>query len=268
MWDDHTQVAAEQCLCAGYVVVEKGGSFSLTLTQKRAFVYIKDNRTMHAALRTRVFGTIGGSVRVGCVYIVRASPFAARVAVSCLMVPYAKPLPQRDDDDGRPAARARGACSPRQRPPRPRAFRCCTMCSRWDGACATGSSSHRRRAVRATLFAFPLPARLELTAQRSRRRRYAPLHTLAYPECAEHLPVILVYSGRLTRHCPRLLHPCNPRHDDRARRCRRRRRSRTSRSARRPSGRRARGSHSWPRRCADVHAACTQLERYAWALRQ
>jgi len=45
-------------------------------------------------------------------------------------------------------------------------------------------------------------------------------------------------------------------------------RSRTSRSARRPSGRRARGSHSWPRRCADVHAACTQLERYAWALRQ
>ena len=140
------------------------------------------------------------------------------------MVPYAKPLPQRDDDDGRPAARARGACSPPQRPPRPRAFRCCTMCSRWDGACATGSSSHRRRAVRATLFAFPPPARLELTAQRSRRRRYAPLHTLAYPECAEHLPVVLVYSGRLTRHCPRLLHPCNPRHDDRARRCRRRRR--------------------------------------------
>ena len=75
MWDDHTQVAAEQCLCAGYVVVEKGGSFSLTLTQKggsfsltltqkRAFVYVKDNGATHAALRTRVFGTIGGSVVV------------------------------------------------------------------------------------------------------------------------------------------------------------------------------------------------------------
>ena len=64
MWDDHTQVAAEQWLCAGYVVVEKGGSFSLTLTQKRAFVYIKDNGATHAVLRTRVFGTIGGSVIV------------------------------------------------------------------------------------------------------------------------------------------------------------------------------------------------------------
>jgi hypothetical protein len=55
----------------------------------------------------------------------------------------------------------------------PRAFRCCTMCSRWDGPCATGSSSRRRRAVRATLFPFPPPARLELTAQLRRRRRDA-----------------------------------------------------------------------------------------------
>ena len=61
MWDDHTQVAAEQWLCVGYVVVEKGGSLSLTLTQKRSFVYIKDNGATHAALRTRVLGTIGGS---------------------------------------------------------------------------------------------------------------------------------------------------------------------------------------------------------------
>ena len=90
MWDDHTQVAAEQWLCAGYVVVEKGGSFSLTLTQKRAFVYIKDNGATHAALRTRVFGTIGGSLVVSgacTLYVLRL--FAARVAVSCLMVPYA-----------------------------------------------------------------------------------------------------------------------------------------------------------------------------------
>jgi hypothetical protein len=64
VWDDHTQVAAEQWLCVGYVVVEKGGSFSLTLTQKRAFIYIKDNGATHAALRTRVLGTIGGSLVV------------------------------------------------------------------------------------------------------------------------------------------------------------------------------------------------------------
>ena len=189
----------------------RGGEGRLVLAhahaEARIRLYQGQRRNARCAAHTRVRHYWRIRRRVGCVYIVRASLFAARVAVSCLMVPYAKPLPQRDDDDGRPAARARGACSPPQRPPRPRAFRCCTMCSRWDGACATGSSSHRRRAVRATLFAFPPPARLELTAQRSRRRRYAPLHALAYPECAEHLPVVLVYSGRLTRHCPRLLHP-------------------------------------------------------------
>jgi hypothetical protein len=172
---------------------------------------------------------------------------------------------------GRPTARARGALLSAAAPAAVvRAHFAAARCAR-DGMARARPDPHRTddaRSVRRCSHFRCRPARLERTAQRSRRRRYAPLHTLAYPECVEHFSV-LVYSGRLTRHCPRLLHPCNPRHDDRARRCRRRRRGHG------PAVRR--DVQVGGELVARTHGrggapACTQqyaqLERDAWARRQ
>ena len=52
-WDDATQTAPQQWLCAGYVAVEPGGLFNLTVLNAEAFVYIKDNSAYHPQLATQ-----------------------------------------------------------------------------------------------------------------------------------------------------------------------------------------------------------------------
>jgi hypothetical protein len=127
---------------------------------------------------------------------------------------------------GRPTARAHvEICSPRQRPP-PLSARISllhdVLAMGWRARDRILIAPTTRGPCDAVHVSAASTPRAHGSAKSSAPLR-ASLHTLAYPECAEHFSV-LVYSGRLTRHCPRLLHPCNPRHDDRARRRRRRRR--------------------------------------------
>lgn len=63
-WDDETQLANEQWLCAGFVAVETSGTFNLSVADRRAFVYIKDNAASHASLEVRSFGGVGPSSRL------------------------------------------------------------------------------------------------------------------------------------------------------------------------------------------------------------
>ena len=64
VWTDETQRVEDQWLCAGYVAVEAGATFNLTVAAARAWVYIKDNGAGHTALGARAFGGIRGHVSV------------------------------------------------------------------------------------------------------------------------------------------------------------------------------------------------------------
>lgn len=55
-WTDTTQLASHAFLCAGYVAVEGDGSWDMTIQQKYAWIYIKDNGAIHSSLRSRAFG--------------------------------------------------------------------------------------------------------------------------------------------------------------------------------------------------------------------
>lgn len=58
-WTDQTQIASDAWLCAGYVVVEAGGTWDMNLQDafKRAWIYIMNNGATHSHLRTRAFGS-------------------------------------------------------------------------------------------------------------------------------------------------------------------------------------------------------------------
>jgi hypothetical protein len=59
VWSDQTQTQADQYLCAGYIAVVNGQftlDLNVTNSQKRAFIYLKDNGATEPTLRTRVFG--------------------------------------------------------------------------------------------------------------------------------------------------------------------------------------------------------------------
>ncbi|NKI34183.1 hypothetical protein HFP89_03260 [Wenzhouxiangella sp. XN79A] len=58
-WSDLTQTASDAWLCAGYVVVEAGGTWEMNLQDafKRAWIYIMNNGATHHGLRTRAFGS-------------------------------------------------------------------------------------------------------------------------------------------------------------------------------------------------------------------
>ena len=60
-WDDSVQTQPDQWLCAGYVAVEAGGTFNLTMSASdvRAWVFIKANGASHPALGPRGFGGVG-----------------------------------------------------------------------------------------------------------------------------------------------------------------------------------------------------------------
>ena len=60
-WNDETQTDESQYLCGGYIVVENQGQFQLNLnivdTNKKAWVYIRNNGAVHSGLKTRAFGS-------------------------------------------------------------------------------------------------------------------------------------------------------------------------------------------------------------------
>lgn len=58
-WTDQTQTASDAWLCAGYVVVEAGGTWDMNLQDafKRGWIYIMNNGATHGGLRTRAFGS-------------------------------------------------------------------------------------------------------------------------------------------------------------------------------------------------------------------
>jgi hypothetical protein len=158
---------------------------------------------------------------------------------------------------GRPTARARGALLSAAAPAAVvRAHFAAARCARDGMARARPSSSHRRRAVRATLFPFPLQA--STPRAHGSAKSSAPLRAVAY-SCVPRVRRALFSTGVFWQAHKALPAPSTS-VQSKARRSSSAMptappRSRTSRSARRPSGRRARGSHSWPRRCAGVHAA-------------
>eukprot|EP00218_Dolichomastix_sp_CCMP3274_P010700 CAMPEP_0170150048 /NCGR_PEP_ID=MMETSP0033_2-20121228/45032_1 /TAXON_ID=195969 /ORGANISM="Dolichomastix tenuilepis, Strain CCMP3274" /LENGTH=66 /DNA_ID=CAMNT_0010387047 /DNA_START=49 /DNA_END=245 /DNA_ORIENTATION=- len=47
IWDDTTQRENAQWLCAGYIAVEEGGSFTLDVSARRAYIYLKANGLSH-----------------------------------------------------------------------------------------------------------------------------------------------------------------------------------------------------------------------------
>ena len=55
-WNDNTQVSDTQYLCGGYIVVEDQGHFHLK-TEKKAWIYIRNNGAVHPGLRTRALGS-------------------------------------------------------------------------------------------------------------------------------------------------------------------------------------------------------------------
>ena len=59
-WNDSTQSSFHQWLCAGYIAVESNGLFNLRLESplKTAWIYIKDNGSIHSQLRSRAFGAV------------------------------------------------------------------------------------------------------------------------------------------------------------------------------------------------------------------
>ncbi|MDX1693426.1 MAG: hypothetical protein R3208_06655, partial [Ketobacteraceae bacterium] len=58
-WNDQTQTDTHNWLCAGYAVVEGGGTWDMNLQDpsKRAWIYIMNNGATHSGLRTRAFGS-------------------------------------------------------------------------------------------------------------------------------------------------------------------------------------------------------------------
>ena len=60
-WTISTQSSSDQFLCGGYVVVENSGSFEMDLnsstSNKKGWIYIKNNGAVHPELRSRSFGT-------------------------------------------------------------------------------------------------------------------------------------------------------------------------------------------------------------------
>ena len=58
-WSDNTQSSQNQWMCAGYIVVEKDGTWDMNLQDpsKRAWIYIMNNGAVHQGLRSRVFGS-------------------------------------------------------------------------------------------------------------------------------------------------------------------------------------------------------------------
>lgn len=63
-WDDASQSADDQWLCAGYVATEPGGSFNVTVHARRAWIYIKDNSARHANLTVRAFGGVQSAIEL------------------------------------------------------------------------------------------------------------------------------------------------------------------------------------------------------------
>ena len=66
VWDDSTQAADAQWLCAGYIAAERSGSLHVDVVNRRAFIYLKANELTHASLGVRALGGIGqaSSVRI------------------------------------------------------------------------------------------------------------------------------------------------------------------------------------------------------------
>ena len=64
MWDDASQTADDQWLCAGYVATEAGGVFNITVHEHRAWVYVKDNSAYHANLTVRAFGGVKSTIEL------------------------------------------------------------------------------------------------------------------------------------------------------------------------------------------------------------
>jgi len=66
-WRDVDQLDDEQYLCAGYVAVEGNGKFIMNVgssdssSNKKAWIYIKDNGAVHPQGRSRFFGGVGAS---------------------------------------------------------------------------------------------------------------------------------------------------------------------------------------------------------------
>lgn len=58
-WNDQTQSDADVWMCAGYAVVEEGGTWDMSLqdASKNAWIYIMNNGATHDGLRTRAFGS-------------------------------------------------------------------------------------------------------------------------------------------------------------------------------------------------------------------
>jgi hypothetical protein len=62
LWNDKFQTQNKQWLCAGYIVVENGGIFNVSLRDqsKNAYIYLKDNGAKHESfLQSRVLGGLG-----------------------------------------------------------------------------------------------------------------------------------------------------------------------------------------------------------------
>ena len=56
-WTDMTQTSSELYVCAGYIAIEGNGQWNMTLKEKNAWIYIKDNGAIHPMLRSRAFGS-------------------------------------------------------------------------------------------------------------------------------------------------------------------------------------------------------------------
>ena len=55
-WNDQTQVSNDQWLCAGYVAVDKG-ELNMKLTQKKGYIYIKNNNVKSDEISYRALGS-------------------------------------------------------------------------------------------------------------------------------------------------------------------------------------------------------------------
>jgi hypothetical protein len=64
VWTDETQPTDVQWLCAGYVAVEVGGAFNMSLGSRHAYLFIKNNGASHVDIGPRALGAVGGAVRI------------------------------------------------------------------------------------------------------------------------------------------------------------------------------------------------------------
>ena len=58
IWDDETQAAAEQWLCAGYVAAEEGAEMNVSVSNGAAYIFIKANGAAHQDLGARALGGV------------------------------------------------------------------------------------------------------------------------------------------------------------------------------------------------------------------